>query len=711
MGTGVPVVGVNFGRVGFLSSIPREELEQGVDRVLAGEVQVVELPTLEVEAGSERFVAVNDAVVTSGELGRMVELEWAVGGEDLGRVPCDGLICSTPSGSTAYNLSNGGPVLMWGLDAMAITFVAPHNLHAGPSSSRAGATWWCGTGHPTSPVRCSSTGTASRMPPRRGRSRSGSAKARSLLGTLPEATFVRRYRQSFARLKRASSGFGQVCRVGAPGLRSSRAPTPPDREPRPHPRGRARARCRAERASPERRAPARRSSPRRSACCSARRATRPLSGRRAARHTSRPSSTCPKDSSTTRSWPSLAELRPEDEPGLVLARRVFADGRTRAYAWGRAVAREDLAAATERLIAMSGQFEQRRLARPAYQLDVLDAFFGAEQLERRREAAAAWRDARSCAPAPRGARARTPARRPRASPSCEALVEDTDGHRARRGGRRCAPSGSGFATSTELGLERGAAAHALAPEEGEVRRRWPRDAERALAPLERARARARRGRRGAARPDACACRRSAATCTVSSRRSRRIRRGVEAVEARLDGSPSCAAPVPLRRRYEELLARRDEARAELDALAGGLDPVGCGSRGSRSAPSALRRRRGCAAGGARRAAAAAFAAAVAAGAAGRRHGGGRVRRRAAGAGSRPDGPRRGRLPDPAEPGHAVRAGRRDGLGRRALTRRARARGGRGRRDARLRRDRCRDRRRHRSPRGRDTGAARPSARR
>ena len=69
----------------------------------------------------------------------------------------------------------------------------------------------------------------------------------------------------------------------------------------------------------------------------------------------------------------LAELAPEDEPGLVLARRVFADGRTRAYAWGRAVAREDLAAAAERLIAMSGQFEQRRLSRPAYQLDVLDA--------------------------------------------------------------------------------------------------------------------------------------------------------------------------------------------------------------------------------------------------------------------------------------------------------------------------------------------------
>ncbi len=80
---------------------------------------------------------------------------------------------------------------------------------------------------------------------------------------------------------------------------------------------------------------------------------------------------------------ALAELRPEGEAGLVLARRVFADGRTRAYAWGRAVAREDVAAAADTLIAMSGQFEQRRLARPGFQLDVLDAFCGEEQLERR----------------------------------------------------------------------------------------------------------------------------------------------------------------------------------------------------------------------------------------------------------------------------------------------------------------------------------------
>src|SRR5574337_1006307 len=132
LGLGVPVVGVNFGRVGFLTSMGRRDLEAGISRIFDGEFEVVELPTLEVEHPDGVGRAVNDVVVTSGSLGRMIELDLAVGGEELGRQPCDGIICSTPSGSTAYNLSNGGPVLMWGLEAMALTFVAAHSLHARP---------------------------------------------------------------------------------------------------------------------------------------------------------------------------------------------------------------------------------------------------------------------------------------------------------------------------------------------------------------------------------------------------------------------------------------------------------------------------------------------------------------------------------------------------------------------------------------------------
>ena len=132
LGAATPVFGVNFGRMGFLTSAEGEKLEEALHRVFAGEYRTVELCTLSASLAEGPQVAVNDVVVTSAEPGRMVELGWEVGGEELGLQPCDGLICCTPSGSTAYNLSNVGPVMMWGLEAMAITFVAPHSLHARP---------------------------------------------------------------------------------------------------------------------------------------------------------------------------------------------------------------------------------------------------------------------------------------------------------------------------------------------------------------------------------------------------------------------------------------------------------------------------------------------------------------------------------------------------------------------------------------------------
>jgi NAD+ kinase len=127
-----PVFGVRFGRVGFLTSAEADALEPALARVFAGEFQVVELTTLEARFEQETHAAVNDVVITSAEPGRMVELGWEIAGEHLGDQPCDGMICCTPTGSTAYNLSNGGPVMVWGLEAMAMTFVAPHSLNARP---------------------------------------------------------------------------------------------------------------------------------------------------------------------------------------------------------------------------------------------------------------------------------------------------------------------------------------------------------------------------------------------------------------------------------------------------------------------------------------------------------------------------------------------------------------------------------------------------
>ena len=198
LGRDVPVIGVHFGRVGFLASIAPDDLERDLARVFRGEYIAVALPSLEVTVAGARHAAVNDVVVTSGTLGRMVEIRWAVGGEDLGMVPCDGMIVSTPSGSTAYNLSNGGPVLVRGLDAMAVTFIAPHSLHARPLVVPRGLEVTVENltpdvelavlvdGHLVAGVDAGDTASV------------GLCGEQSLLAMLPETTFFGRYRETFS---------------------------------------------------------------------------------------------------------------------------------------------------------------------------------------------------------------------------------------------------------------------------------------------------------------------------------------------------------------------------------------------------------------------------------------------------------------------------------------------------------------------------------
>jgi NAD+ kinase len=198
LGTSVPVLGVNFGRVGFLASIEPAELEVGLARVFAGEYRVIELPSLTAEVGGQQRVAVNDVVATSSTLGRMVELAWAIGGEDLGRQPCDGIICATPPGSTAYNLSNGGPVLVWGLHAMAITFIAPHSLAARPLVVPKSLDLTVRNLTADVAVSVIADGHAFAELAPDDEVRVGLADTPSLLATLPETTFFRRYHDTFA---------------------------------------------------------------------------------------------------------------------------------------------------------------------------------------------------------------------------------------------------------------------------------------------------------------------------------------------------------------------------------------------------------------------------------------------------------------------------------------------------------------------------------
>jgi len=266
---------------------------------------------------------------------------------------------------------------------------------------------------------------------------------------------------------------------------------------------------------------------------------------------------------------ALAELRPEGEDGLVLARRVFADGRTRAYAWGRGAAREDLAAVGERLLAMSGQFEQRRLARSSYQLGVLDAFVGEEQLRRRAEGRLAWRELAAARKRHEELQAGADAEQARLA-ELRALIEDTDGLepdteeslRAERERLRHV---------TELAQGAEAAGDALAPDEGEGASGLTASAERAIAPLERLAPEL--ARAGDELRDIELRLRE----TASELRS--FLATLEAEPGRLEqveGELESIAQTKRRFRaetYEELLARATAAQAELDAIDQGFDPA------------------------------------------------------------------------------------------------------------------------------------------
>ena len=129
-GTSVPVFAVNFGQVGFLSTVEPERMREGFERALAGTLDVLSLPAIELDGPAGRHTALNDVSVHRKVGARVAELSYAVGGEEIGSVRCDGLVVATPAGSTGYNLANGGPVMAWGVTGMVVSFIAPHSLSA-----------------------------------------------------------------------------------------------------------------------------------------------------------------------------------------------------------------------------------------------------------------------------------------------------------------------------------------------------------------------------------------------------------------------------------------------------------------------------------------------------------------------------------------------------------------------------------------------------
>jgi NAD+ kinase len=132
-GSDVPILGVNFGSLGFLTEITLPELHDSLEAVLAGRavIEPRQMLTARTIRGSVPFadhVVLNDIVITKSALARMIEISVTVGDLPVTRVRADGLIIASPTGSTAYNLAAGGPIVHPAVDAMIVTPIAPHTL-------------------------------------------------------------------------------------------------------------------------------------------------------------------------------------------------------------------------------------------------------------------------------------------------------------------------------------------------------------------------------------------------------------------------------------------------------------------------------------------------------------------------------------------------------------------------------------------------------
>jgi NAD+ kinase len=199
-GRRAPVFAINYGAIGFLSTVDHGQLVDGAERALAGEFELLEMPALAVEVDGERRIGVNDISFHRRPHSRVAELEYLVQGEQLGHVRCDGLVASTPVGSTGYNLANGGPVLAWGVEGYVVSFIAPHTLTARALVVAPGDTLTVENTSEHDEVSVSTDGrTIGDLGPRE-RLDVCFSDDEVLLAQIPGSTFYHRFREKFGRL-------------------------------------------------------------------------------------------------------------------------------------------------------------------------------------------------------------------------------------------------------------------------------------------------------------------------------------------------------------------------------------------------------------------------------------------------------------------------------------------------------------------------------
>lgn len=130
----IPILGINTGRLGFLADIPANEIETTIEHIFNGEYHIEERSNLQIECPeyNDYPFALNEIAVLKHDISSMINVEVIINGETITTYWADGLIICTPTGSTAYSLSNGGPILMPQLNSFNITPVAPHSLNIRP---------------------------------------------------------------------------------------------------------------------------------------------------------------------------------------------------------------------------------------------------------------------------------------------------------------------------------------------------------------------------------------------------------------------------------------------------------------------------------------------------------------------------------------------------------------------------------------------------
>jgi NAD+ kinase len=198
--TGVPVFGINFGTVGFLAAVERDQLAAGLERAFSGDFEAMDLPALKVDLPVERPVALNDVSFVRRPHGRVAELSYAIGGEEVGSVRCDGLVAATPAGSTGYNLANAGPILAWGVKGYVVSFIAPHTLAARALVVAPDDALMVSNAAGREPVEIALDGKAAGELAPGDELTIGFQESVSCLAQLPGGNFYRRIREKFGKL-------------------------------------------------------------------------------------------------------------------------------------------------------------------------------------------------------------------------------------------------------------------------------------------------------------------------------------------------------------------------------------------------------------------------------------------------------------------------------------------------------------------------------